>query len=154
MRRFSGPKQSSLSLGSMMGLFPPVNGSLNLQLLPLLLRVINWISLLFSPHTPLSVTRLRLSWVDAFLSFYSTGRFLKLMENESALPGGPLLQGGPAGPHHFRGVERAWDCTSPPKPPTHFFLLLGNSPMFREKSFRQHSQEQSGQLCGMRTLEM
>lgn len=67
LRRFSGPKQSSHSLGSMMGLFPPVNGSRNLQLLPLLLRVINWICLLFSPHTPLSVTRLRLCWVDGFL---------------------------------------------------------------------------------------
>lgn len=75
LRRFSGPKQSFHSLGSMMGLFPPVNGSRNLQLLPLLLRVINCISLLFSPHTPLSVTRLRLSWVDGF-SFFLFHRVL------------------------------------------------------------------------------
>lgn len=67
------PKQSFHSLGSMMGLFPPVNGSRNLQLLPLLLRVINWISLLFSLHTPLSVTRLRFTRVDGFSFFLFHG---------------------------------------------------------------------------------
>lgn len=73
LRLFSGPKQSFHSLGSMMGLFPPVNRSRNLQLLPLLLRVINWISLLFSPHTLLSVTRLKFSWVDGFSFFLFHG---------------------------------------------------------------------------------
>lgn len=70
----------------MMGLFPPVNGSRNLQLLPLLLRVINWISLLFSLHTPLSVTRLRLSRVDGFSFFLLHGVLIFKADGVRACP--------------------------------------------------------------------
>lgn len=74
-----------------MGLFPPVNGSRHLQRSPLLRRVINYISLLFSlTLPPLLPGSDKAGWM-AFSSFLFLGcLFLKLVKEGTASLASPF----------------------------------------------------------------
>lgn len=75
----------------MMGLFPPVNGSRHLQRSPLLGRVINYISLLFSLTLPsLLPGSDKAGWI-AFSSFLFRGLLIsKASEGRHCFPSKPL----------------------------------------------------------------
>lgn len=97
----------------MMGLFPPVNGSRHLQRSPLLGRVINYISLLFSLTLPsLLPGSDKAGWM-AFSSFLFRGLFIsKASEGRLCFPSKALPQRACWGNYFRRHWKGAHDSTS------------------------------------------